>query len=687
MSRKIVALVLMLALVCPMLFACGADVIDKAQDYLENNKIDNTRETVTVSFFIVSEIDVAPEALSAMQLAFNMIVEKKYDTHVEFTFVNKTDYATKLDEKLKSVEEAKTKKGELTAEEYSAKYPTTAPTNVATTDKEFPGVPATQFDIFLSVDPATFISYIENNDILDLTSYVNSKWRSFSDVQSKATAPDNTIYNPTVSDVIFSNAYYFKQVYANASAAAASEVQEMKLYYGIPSTFVVGKYDYLFVKKEEADKYYIHMPEEATGDASKAVLESVETLKAELTTAGKSEGDINDAIITLSNVNHNTMPDGINPALYYRTILKKPQATYDEITKNMFCVSKNTANVERCFEVLYELYTNKELHTILQYGAPNDQYTLNPETETITLKSGAEERYKMDLTCTGNMFCIYPCEGDAVIGSYEALKMANDQNNDAAKPVIPTNKYYTLQLSIRDQIKVLYDALASEAEKNEEEALISEDSTYKYFTIDSAPYAAILKEMAQKPDGVVELRIAHRAETEVTSAQYGYVMHVSTEIPPTDPNKSPTKDVVAYSFFVESFDKNGEHKASVSFGYASSTLSFNTEYTYNIPYATVNIPQCAYKGILWDENKNEVDVNCTADVKVTASSFTSDVIEKGEALLLENANGLSDIDIETGYIAEFVLKFSQSLTLFNMFYKTNGNGTVSASDLGFASFK
>ena len=226
MSRKLVALVLVLAMICPMLFACGPDLIGDAKDYLDKNKVDNTRKNTTINFFMMSEIEIAEADRLAMQSAFNNIIEAKYNTHVEFTFVEKSVYAEKLAEKFASVDGAPKDKNnaEMTQQEYDEKYPVIDSSNEA-----YPDIAPTQMDIFLSIDSASYISYIENGDIVDLTSMINANWRDFSDSKKKVQAPNNGVeYNPTVSDIIFSNAYYFKQIYADASEAAVQEVEEQK---------------------------------------------------------------------------------------------------------------------------------------------------------------------------------------------------------------------------------------------------------------------------------------------------------------------------------------------------------------------------------------------------------------------------------------------------------------------------
>lgn len=670
MSRKLVALVLLLAMICPMLFACGSELIDDAKDYLDKNKVDNTRTNVTINFFMMSEIEIAEADRLAMQIAFNNIIETKYNTHVEFTFVEKSVYAEKLAEKFASVDSAKADKNnsEMTKQEYDEAYP-----GIESSNEAYPDIAPTQMDIFLSIDSESYISYIENGDIVDLTSMINANWRDFSDAKKETQAPNNGVtYNPTVSDIIFSNAYYFKQVYADATEAAAQDVEELKLYYGLPSTFVVGSYNYQFVRKAEADQYYVSLPAEATDkETAKKLTADLEKLKNKLLNAGCTEEDYADVVLSLNNVPYGTTPDieGFNIDDYYTIILKKPQATYEEICKYMFCVSTDTVNSARCYEVLHELYTNAELHTILQYGSPVSHYTFDDVTETVTLKPGAENLYKMDMRYTGNMFTIYPCETNDVVGSYNDLKIANIQNLDATLPVIPANKYYSLQLSVYEAFKKMYNSMTGEALPG---------GVYTYYELNNAPYAELLK-AAAGVEGIIEVFIVKHLADDA----YGYVMQVKTELPSTDPTMPTKYSYSTFEFWAKAFNKNGEHKAELTFKYDSTSIKLTNEYTYNLPYATF-VSTFNFIGTLENEDQNEQDVNCTATVNVAASSFASTTIENEGLTLADASKDLSDVMIRTVFVAEYVEKLDQALQLYNIFARSIGAPT--ASDLGFTSY-
>lgn len=671
MSRKLVALILLLAMVCPMLFACGSDLIADAKDYLDKHKVDTDRKPVTINFFMMTEIEDPEKAdagRAAMQNAFNAIVEPKYNTHVEFTFVSKSDYENKLLEKFASVEAAVTDKNnaEMSSEEYNNTYP-----GIISSNEDYPNVAPTQMDIFLSVDSESYISYIENGDIVNLTSMISSNWRDFSDASKKVTSPDGSVsYNPTVSDVIFSNAYYLMQTYANSSEAAAQNVEELKLYYGLPSSFVVGSYDYKFVRKAEADTYYLSLPTEVTDkETEKKLIADLKKLDSKLENAGISAEEKSKVVIDLLDVPFEDVPkniEGFNINDYYRIELKKPQATYEEICKYMFCISANTVSATRSYEVLYELYTNAELHTILQYGSPITHYSFDDESKTVSINEGAEEYYKMDIRYTGNMFTIYPCSENEVVSSYKDLAIANEQNKQAAQPVIPPNKYYALQLTLYTAFKGLYSSFNGQARTDE-------SNVYDYYTLDSAPFADVLKEAAGvDANSTVEVLIAKNLRTDA----YGYIIKLKSD--------SSSNQETKFEFWVRAINNNGEHKAEISFAYTSPNMSIVNEYNYNLPYAAF-LSSFEFTGILENEDQNAQSVHCNATIDVVASSFTSSIIENEGLTLSNESDDLDDTMIRTVYVAEFVKKLDQTLQLYDFFARFTG--APNASDLGFASYQ
>jgi len=435
MGKKLIALLLCLLFVCTALAACGETKIDEARKYIEdpNNQIGTGRETVTLSFCIPCEFDPETEEnkkmIEKMQDNFNAITEASYRTRVVFTFVQaQTDGVSDAD-LAKALE----------------KYNTTVREKLEASD----------VDIFLTTTYDDFTSFIRKGLLADLTSYVTGSWRTLSN--PKYTDEKKTDYNPTISEAIFSNAYFCTEIFENDASEKASEHNET--YYGIPSNYVVGSYKYLFARKDVADECYLNIdfPADATAtDANAAALKAKDSLVAELKSRGYTDEEIKrDYVIELTG----TYGDRFlysESGDYYVTILSKPEISYADICNTMFCVSSSSKYQERAFEILREINSNAQLHTILQYGVRDTNYTVNQAEKTITLKNDA---YKMNMKYTGNCLSVYPCtnyadpsdafyrEGMEYASSYENLKYASLQNKDLAYPAVPVTNLYKTQLA------------------------------------------------------------------------------------------------------------------------------------------------------------------------------------------------------------------------------------------------
>lgn len=497
MGKKILTLLLCLLFVSASLVACGETQVDKARDYINdpNNQINTGRESVTLNFYVPCRFDPNTEEsqnlILKMQDDFNSITEASYRTKVNFTFVQiiegETDtakalsaYDTLVKQKLdaaackQALAEASTayekENGAAPTDEQLYDYyilrqgleDTTDGTAEAKIEFIRAAVEAADnsVDIFLTTTYDNYASYLRQGLLADLTANVSGSWRILSN--PKYAEEKKTEFDPTISDVLFSNAYYCTEIFDNNSSDKAKEHNEV--YYGIPVNYVVGSYKYLFVNKEMADKYYlsIDFPQDATSaEANAAALKAKDQLIAEIKNEkGLTEAEIKaDYVIEMTGTygDRFTYTDDNGNSDYYMTILTKPDISYVDICSTMFCVSAYSAQQDRAFEIIRELNSNAYLHTILQYGAKDLTYTLNIADKTITLKNN---NYKMDMRYTGNCMTIYPCTnyadptdpfydaGMAFASSYQNLKYASLQNKDLSNPAVPVTNIYLSQLSL-----------------------------------------------------------------------------------------------------------------------------------------------------------------------------------------------------------------------------------------------
>ena len=89
---------------------------------------------------------------------------------------------------------------------------------------------------------------------------------------------------------------------------------------------------------------------------------------------------------------------------YYVSVYKYPTATNENVYNSMYAVSTYTISAARCMQIITYLQTNKELCNILRYGVKDEHYTIDEETEMVTILN---HDYSMNPEYCGNMFLTY----------------------------------------------------------------------------------------------------------------------------------------------------------------------------------------------------------------------------------------------------------------------------------------
>lgn len=107
---------------------------------------------------------------------------------------------------------------------------------------------------------------------------------------------------------------------------------------------------------------------------------------------------------------------------YKIVTLQNPKLSREEVFKSAFAVSSYSKNPERALQIIDAINTNTELRTILQYGQEGVHWRYDVEnTDVIHVMS---DKYKMDMTETGNCFITYPGDGRP-ISDWDAAKEFN----------------------------------------------------------------------------------------------------------------------------------------------------------------------------------------------------------------------------------------------------------------------
>ena len=114
-----------------------------------------------------------------------------------------------------------------------------------------------------------------------------------------------------------------------------------------------------------------------------------------------------------------------------------PRATDENVFGSMFAIGSHTTDEQRSMEIIAYLNTNKEMRNLLQYGIQDVNYTLKTvmDDEGNVYKDEAgnvyeyaeptpDNKYKMDINKTGNVFLAYPDSAENAL-VWENGKMQN----------------------------------------------------------------------------------------------------------------------------------------------------------------------------------------------------------------------------------------------------------------------
>ncbi|MDD6980437.1 MAG: hypothetical protein PUJ21_01665 [Clostridia bacterium] len=370
MKKRLIALALCLLLVTLVFVSCGESDYDAAKEYIEKNQLTPEKPYLTLNMYIPTNLAtheaIDPAVVAAMQAEFNAIIEPKYRTRIQFCLIDETEYESVVAQQY-AVSATQADSGVKEEKTYLL-------------NDKFPQLSASQCDIFVMTGKEMFDSYVAQNALCDLTSSLTT---SYSRILNDETGRDKAICS---------------LIYDHANVDG--------VYYGVPANFKIGFYSYYAIEREFYNKYYAPSGE---GVTTKQVLNVLRSADSEGFSSHVLEytGDYRARF---------TIPyDGVNTDDYIILVddseAKKPTVTYDELFNGMFCISRTCESSSRALEVIAELYTNKELHSILQYGVKNVTYTTTTDASgnVVSVTPIAEgPAYSISPAYTGNILTLYP---------------------------------------------------------------------------------------------------------------------------------------------------------------------------------------------------------------------------------------------------------------------------------------
>ena len=400
--KRVFAVLLLGCLLCLALAGCGKTDLDKSQDYMDSHPLKEKR-LYSVSFCLVSDELIAPEALSGMQDHFNRYTEANYNIHVEFTNVKASEYAAWLDEKFTAVEEAYEAAGD------AADAAASSGSLGSDIRDVYPEILPYQFDLI----------YIQDYDML--SSLVEA--RRLRDLYPELTSVDYRLIKKNMTERFFDAATLNDTIYA------------------VPNCRVMANYSYLRVNAEKAKS--LNQIESMLSTYS-----STRYLRAGIQELGDDPADFVQRNLVGDYAYRETLAekDANGNAtwwVYSSADEQRPTINQTDLFKGAFAVTSyavvdgmNTQTTDDDFcpavKILYEIDTNPALHTILQYGVPGMSYTLKQVAEggkTATVVSKINDTgftYEIDPKYTGNLFSLYPTEEEFAAGAQDNARRQNE---------------------------------------------------------------------------------------------------------------------------------------------------------------------------------------------------------------------------------------------------------------------
>lgn len=213
MKTKLLCLLLTLLMLLPAAVACSNQT-----EVDINSNVDTTRSPVTLNMWIVTEEETTLEAQKAVEAAFNDITETDYTTHVNLIYCTEAEYKAALDNKFEEVDG----RPAGTIFKPSNKVETMVDEEGMTVLK-YPEAGKYQMDIVLILGKAMLEEYVAEGRLNALNDSLNGTFKTI-------------------------RTYVYNDILNNSTINGN--------YYAVPNNNVIGKYTYLLVNKEMAEKYY-----------------------------------------------------------------------------------------------------------------------------------------------------------------------------------------------------------------------------------------------------------------------------------------------------------------------------------------------------------------------------------------------------------------------------------------------
>lgn len=457
MKKKIWRLLLCVCLVVPLALASCSS----GSSVDTNSDVNSTRVPVSISMWVVTDKATTPEEEKAMADAFNEVTKSDYSTRVVFSFFTEEEYEEQLNAKLAKCASNRNGLPKLPTDPSAYTYRDER----GITTIRWPDVNEYQADIVLITGEEMYRRYASSGYLTALDDVLNNTYKDTIMKAVNTAMMENAKYNDSwyaipnnhmVGEYTYmlvnkemAEKYYFSESdftsFGTGTAAARliddiakweTDVAPME---AMVNGYPLAKYWNLNGATEESVLATLY-PNAQTkhGDITPSAEnlfadEKYQSFMSELFYCKENgyfrdgQSDFGVAIVSGDHTVYDEYKDD-----YYITVLGTPRIEESDVFGSMFAVTKYTANLSRCMEILEDLTADSrsELRNILQYGVEGVHYELDSNGVVSRLERG--RNYRMNINYTGNVFLAYPEEGM----DPDVWTQAKLQNRDASLSLV-----------------------------------------------------------------------------------------------------------------------------------------------------------------------------------------------------------------------------------------------------------
>ena len=483
--KKLLSLALAILMLCTLfLTSCSDKRTDDEimEDIVKNSK----RIALTLSVMIPADADTSsPEfqkRLAAVEEAINTLLRQDC-TEIKLIAVNDKDYdkavADKMAECKSKIEAGGTRPSSVVFANQAYKKYVNGVDGEYTIQLKYPEVMDTQVDVILMRSYDDFMNYATSGQLKSLKDYIapSGSYNRInkivkSDILSKFKIGDDTYGIP--NNHLYSNGLY---QYVAIDKSVAAQIKG----FDIANLTKNGKLDYsaLSAFMAEADKLENVLPLVAKesdapsvnywgDDEFSLISSSLYGDKAPVSTFANTDyttfmslykkyNSVADESSKVAVSYKYLTPDEMEEASddYYFIETEQPVITEENMFESVFGVTSYSVNYDRAMEFVYNLQTDEEIRTLLQYGIKGEDYQIEDDVLEMIKDNKDEYAYKMNPLYTGNGYITYPGEG-LDIDLWDDVK---DINYDSiVDPYFGFEAFYA-DYSKKDEVEAAVEAL------------------------------------------------------------------------------------------------------------------------------------------------------------------------------------------------------------------------------------